>query len=250
MERGSRKHVLDWTSVPSFLKEFASLLSPIPIQFPQNTIYMPCGYGKPNEAKLDTFGPVVMPEKPVWERFQDWWLVHKRGANTPNWDIASTCLIEGHKGMVLVEAKANWLELGYQGKPLAQGASVRSLENHQKIGDAISEACLGWRSIDPRMNISRDTHYQLSNRLAFTWKLATFGIPVVLVYLGFTRDEGIRDAGAPFVDDADWHEAFNGYCKDVVPIELFEKRLEVGGVPVWLTCRSREVIEQSPPVKA
>ncbi len=249
MERGSRKHVLDWISVSSFLEEFASLLSPIPVHFPKYTIYMPCGYDKPNEAKLDTFGPAVMPDKHVWGRLQDWWLVHKRGANTPNWDIASTCLIEGRKGLVLVEAKANWPELGYQGKSIAQTASAKSIENHQKIGDAISEACVGWRAIDPRVNISRDTHYQLSNRLAFAWKLATLGIPVVLVYLGFTGDEGIRDAGAPFADDADWRKAFGEYCKDVVPIELFEKCHNVGGAPVWLTCRSRDIVEQSPPVR-
>ncbi len=40
-----------------------------------------------------------------------WWLVHERGANTPNWDIAAGCEIEGKTGVILVEAKANVPEL-------------------------------------------------------------------------------------------------------------------------------------------
>jgi len=55
----------------------------------------------------------------------------------------------------------------------------------------------------PDVRLDRDSHHQLANRLAFTWKLATLGIPVVLLY--FTgRDEGIADAGEPILDDAYW----------------------------------------------
>ena len=42
-------------------------------------------------------------------------------------------------------------------------------------------ACAAWLRTDPRVTISRDTHYQLANRLAFTWKLASLGISVVLL---------------------------------------------------------------------
>jgi hypothetical protein len=34
-------------------------------------------------------------------------------------------------------------------------------------------------------HISRDNRYQMSNRFAWSWKLASVGVPVVLVYLGF-----------------------------------------------------------------
>ena len=97
------------------------------------------------------------------------------------------------------------------------------------------------------MCISRDSHYQLANRLAFTWKLATLGIPVMLLYLGFTGDDGIRVAGRPFADDADWRNAFNAYVSDAVPLSMFDRRLEVGSTPIWLVSRSRPVIEVSPP---
>jgi hypothetical protein len=187
-----------------------------------------------------------MPDHPAWHELEDWWLCHKAGANTPNWDIAAECKIAGVSGLVLVEAKANWPELGVAGKLLSPEASSRSRANHERIGRAIDDACLAWRGVDPTFSITRDSHYQLANRLAFTWKLAELGIPVVLVYLGFTGDEGIVDAGAPFTDDADWQRAFGGYTDGVLPPELLDRRIEFGGVPVWVLSRSREVIESSP----
>lgn len=247
MERGSRKHVLDWTESPNFLREFESLLAPLPVRFTPDTVYMPRGYTDPMEARLERFGPVVMPGLAVWEQLQDWWLAHRRGANTPNWDIAATCEIEGKAGLVLVEAKANWPELGAAGKRLDKASSPKGIENHERIGAAIDEACKAWQRINPHVNISRDSHYQLANRLAFTWKLGSLGIPVILVYLGFTGDEGIRDAGAPFTDDANWRKAINEYAADVVPMELFEVRHDLGAAPVWLALRSRGILESSPP---
>lgn len=247
MDRGSRKHVLDWTGRPSFLAEFESLLSPIPVKVPPDAAFMPRGDAEPEEARLERFGPSLWSDSPAWGRLQDWWLVHRRGANTPNWDIASSCEIEGRPGLVLVEAKANWPELGLAGKRLANDASPSSVENHERIGAAIDEARAAWQHIDSAVMISRDTHYQLSNRIAFAWKLATLGIPVVLVYLGFTGDEGIRDAGAPFADDADWRKAFAEYSAGAVPTELLETRHEFDAVPVWIAVRSREVMEDSQP---
>jgi hypothetical protein len=188
-----------------------------------------------------------MPGLTVWGDLRDWWLKHKRGANTPNWDIALGCTIEGRPGLILVEAKANWPELGTGGKLLDPKASEKSRDNHNQIGVAIDQACAGWKRIDPRVSIARDSHYQLANRLAFTWKLATLGIPVVLMYLGFLGDEGIRaDAGAPFADDQDWQRAFSEYASGVVPLDLFGRRLDFGAAPVWLLSRSRPVLEQSP----
>jgi hypothetical protein len=240
--------VLDWTARPSFLGEFETLLAPIPVRCPASTRFMPRGYEHPDEARLESFGPSVMPDLGVWNELEDWWLVHKARANTPNWDIAVFCEIERRPGLVLVEAKANWPELGRAGKREPNAGSQRSIENHDRIASAIGEAQDGWRVIDSRVSISRDSHYQLANRLAFTWKLGTLGIPVVLLYLGFTGDEGIRDAGEPFTDDADWRTAFSQYADGVVPLELFERRHDLGAAPVWLSLRGRDVIEESRPV--
>lgn len=247
MERGSRKHVLDWTEQPDFLAELESLLSPIPVSISPGSYCMPRGYGNPQEARLESFLSQALPDMQLSAQLQEWWLVHTRGANTPNWDIAVACEVEGRRGLVLVEAKANWPELGRSGKKLPEGASPHSVENHLRIGTAIEESLAAWQQIDSGVAVSRDTHYQLSNRLAFSWKLASLGIPVVLIYLGFMGDDGIRDAGEPFRDDANWRAAFSEYAASVVPIELFEMRHDFGSAPVWLGVRSARVLEISPP---
>ena len=186
MYRGSRKHVLDWTDRPGFLDELRELLPEVPLEKKGDVHLMPRGHAAPDEGRLETFGPSWLPGHPAWRALEDWWLIHKAGANTPNWDIAVGCTIENRPGLVLVEAKAHWFELSTAGKSLASDASQNSRQNHAHIGAAIDEACAGWRRTDSRVTISRDTHYQLANRLAFTWKLASLGIPVALIY-GFHR---------------------------------------------------------------
>ena len=237
-------HSVAYAVNPSLFASAEAAL-PAPIRFPPAPVFMPHGYGSPAEARLETFGPRWQPDDPVWPALQRWWLAHAVGANTPNWDIAAGCLIEDRPGLVLVEAKANWPELGTAGKLQSHAASERSNANHVRIGAAIDEACSGWRQVAPRFDIRLTSHYQLANRLAFTWKLASLGFPIVLIYLGFTGDEGIRDAGVPFADDADWQTAFRQYAATTVPLDLLDRRLDIGPAPVWLLSRSRRVLAQS-----
>lgn len=245
--RGSRKHVLDWTERSTFLLELVELLKPCPIRVAEDTIFMPRGYSSPNEARLESFGPDWLPQGVAWSELQKWWLKHPAGATTPNWDIAVGCTIGGKPGLVLVEAKANWSESKIDGKDLPQSASDRSRENHEHIGRAIAEANAGWQRIDARVAITRDSHYQLANRLAFAWKLATVGVSVALVYLGFTGDRGIWDAGKPFKSTENWRRAFSEHCRNVVHLELFERQHTIGLSQVWLLVRDRPVLKSSPP---
>lgn len=243
--RGSRKHVLDWTGQRAFLPELAGMAAPAQVIGLESASYMPQGYAAPDEARLESFGPARLPDNPAWDELQRWWLKHPRGANTPNWDIAVGCIIENRPGLMLVEAKANWPELNTAGKASQDPSRSSSIDNHLHIGAAIAEACEGWRRLDARISISRDSHYQLANRLAFTWKLAQLGIPVVLIYLGFLGDEGIRDAGTPFSDDADWQHAFGNYIRSAFPTDLLGRRIDAGKAPAWILSRSRLVLEQS-----
>lgn len=247
MFRGSRKHVLDWTDGAEFCVELLNLLQPIDVRVSARSSWMPRGYGFVREARLESFGPAALPHPTVWQELRGWWLARERGANTPNWDIALSCEIEGRPGLALVEAKANVPEMSYSGKTLNETASPASRENHERIGYAIEEACAALRVVDPRTAISRDTHYQLSNRVAFAWKLASLGIPTVLVYLGFWGDHGIIDAGEPIRDPAHWCEAFANYAHSTVPGELFERRIDCGAAPTWFIVRSRPVIQPSEP---
>ena len=156
------------------------------------------------------------------------------------------CEVEGRPGLVLVEAKANVPELSVAGKLLDTVASSASSENHQQIGRAISEACAELQRVSASTAISRDSHYQLSNRVAFAWKLASLGVPTVLVYLGFCGDDGIVDAGMPFADPTHWNAVFAEYARSVVPQDLFERRIDCGAASAWLLIRSRQVLETSP----
>jgi len=250
MDRGSRKHVLDWTDQPGFCVELLQVVSPlVDARITARSRWMPRGYAAREEARLETFGPSVVPEAD-WTGLRRWWLAHERGANTPNWDIALACEIEGRPGLILVEAKANVAELSTDGKPSNADASAASRENHERIGQAITEACTALQRISGKTAISHTSHYQLSNRVAFAWKLASLGIPTALVYLGFVGDAGIADAGAPFADDADWKRVFAAYAHALVPENLFEARIDCGAAPAWFLVRSRQVIQQSMPATA
>lgn len=247
MYRGSRKHVLDWTDRPEFAIELLQLVAPVECRFSARSQWMPRGRTAPEEARLETFGPRALPHSQAWPALRTWWLAHDRGANTPNWDIAATCEIEGTPGLILVEAKANVPELSVAGKSLDATPSPASGANHERIGLAIQEACDALRQMSPSIAISRDSHYQLSNRVAFAWKLASLGIPTVVVYLGFVGDAGIVDAGAPFTDAAEWEASFAQYSASTVPRDVFERRLECGAAAAWLLVRTRPVLEVSGP---
>lgn len=245
--RGSRKHVLDWTSQPEFLSELFALVSPVACRRVPSTRWMPKGHTDKIEARLETFGPKAYPGHRAWPVLTKWWLQHPVRANTPNWDVAVSCEVDGTPGLILLEAKANVPELGTGGKPLAVDATDNSKDNHQRIAFAIEEARAGLEGALPGIAISRDSHYQLSNRLAFAWKLATLGIPTVLLYLGFTGDQGIRDAGMPFENDEHWQQVFGAHLNVVCPTSPLAGPVNVGAAPFWVLSRSRPVLEVSPP---
>jgi hypothetical protein len=154
--------------------------------------------------------------------------------------------VENRPGVILVEAKANVPELSGAGKAREKNASIRSQENHEQISFAISEARTQLQSALPGLRIDRDDHYQLSNRLAFSWKLASLGIPAVLIYLGFIGDSGIRDVGAPFDDDDHWQTTFAQHLKHVCPSPLLDVRVDTGNAAFWVIARSRRILSLSP----
>ena len=160
-----------------------------------------------NEAQLGNPkkpNNLVQPE--IHRKLTDWWLAVQRGSmTTPCWDIASTCTVRGEPGLLLVEAKAHAGELDLKGKRLHRTASSNSQENHKQIGWAIVEASDGLASATGKpWGLSRDHRSQLSNRFAWSWKLASLGIPVVLLYLGFLNAQDMADDGPLFRSEAEW----------------------------------------------
>jgi hypothetical protein len=246
MYRGSRKHILDWTEQPDFIVRLLDMILPVQAHVTAGSIWMPRGYRFPDEARLETFGSEFLKDHHAWPVLRRWWLRHERGANTPNWDLAVGCEIEGKPGLIVVEAKANKAELKSEGKePPSDSSSQRSVENHKHIAHAIGEARQGLHTLGFETRIDRDRYYQLSNRIAFAWKLASVGIPTVLVYLGFLGDSGIADVGPQFGDDADWRSTFLDHALQVGTDGLFQNRVEIGCAAAWFLVRSRSVIEVS-----
>lgn len=204
------------------------------VTVPAHSIWMPSGIHNVSEAELgNPRKPNNMVSSEIHKLLQEWWL--QVPARTPNWDIASTCRVDGETGLLLIEAKAHAGELSRKGKSFqSKSASVNSTRNHAQIGQAIEEANAGLRSatgLDWRL--SRDSHYQVANRFAWAWKLATMKIPVVLVYLGYLcADEMASDNSISFDSLESWHSIVEEHSKDIVPRGCWHQVIYVNGTPL------------------
>jgi len=243
--RGSRKHILDWCELPRFLPELLAL-APTRARAGPESSWLPTGYRCPDEAVLDNFGPAVLPQITAWAALKAWWLRHSRGANTPNWDLALTCELDGEPGLLLIEAKAHAAELKVEGKTPVQANSRNSADNDEQIRGAIAEAAGQLAALGYPTHISADSHYQLSNRLAFTWKLASLGVPTVLIYLGFLGDTGLGGEFRPFFSHDEWKGVLTEHAHEIRAEGLLDTHFVVGDTPAWVLVRSRPVLEVSP----
>jgi len=196
--------------------------------------WLPRGFDDLEEAKLGKT-PGFLPEQ-VGEAVTDWWLAVRRSANVPNWDIASTCLATGEPGLILVEAKAHAKELSRDGKK--RPSSPNGWANHRKIEQAIQQANAALNGILPGWALSADSHYQLCNRFAWAWKLASLRVPVILVYLGFLN---AGDMAEPFESPDAWERAVREYSCGLVPATAWGKALDVNGTPLGVLIRSMQV---------
>jgi hypothetical protein len=203
---------------------------------------MPRGFEDQHEAQLGKAVGLLGQEH--CRTIQSWWLAAPTATSqTPNWDIASTCVIGGKKGILLIEAKAHDEELLREagGKSLQSTASKNSQLNHDRIGKRIQEASAGLRKetgLDWRL--SRDQSYQMSNRFASSWKLTTIGFPVILVYLGFIGAEEMRDRGKPFKNAVEWDSLVRAQSGALLPGEVWNREWEVGSQPLIPLIRSCE----------
>lgn len=168
------------------------------------------------------------------QQLKEWWLaVRKDTAPTPSWDIVSSCLVSGRKGLLLVEAKAHFTELQKDDPCDAKGGNRRRIKcAMEEANTSLGELTGGvWR-------LSTRHHYQLSNRFAWAWKLASIGVPVVLVYLSFLNAEEMADQ---FRSQSDWRQTVIAYSKDVVDVSCWSETLDVGGTPLLPLIRVAEV---------
>ncbi|MGA2331727.1 MAG: hypothetical protein ABSG75_08200 [Syntrophales bacterium] len=195
--------------------------------------WMPQGFDDIKEAQLNRAPRLIDPE--ISEQLTAWWLAPaSRRSRTPNFDIASSCMIEGKPGLLLIEAKAHDEELNKEvnGRKLAFNSSHDRKASHETIAAAIANAREGLeKATSLRWFISRDSHYQMSNRFAWAWKLTEFGIPIILVYLGFLKAEEMVDQGKPFANYSEWEQLVKAHSESLFPYDVWGQRWVVNGQP-------------------
>ena len=242
-QRGSkpRCHYLTHGSRQDVAARLTSLAAPFASISP-NDYWMPDGFDDVREAQLHK---AKLVEKAARDTLRSWWLAPESSrAKTPNFDIASTCTIEGAgKGLLLIEAKAHDEELNRE----AGGRVIRNLvadpkwatsdekrrqrsednraASHGLIKQAIEEARAGLEQVTASpCGISRDDCYQMSNRFAWAWKLTQLGTPVVLVYLGFLNAADMKKDGKPFTDRGEWEQLVRSHSARLFSPEVWDRR--------------------------
>lgn len=234
--RGSkpRCHLLTHGSPDAVAARLTALVDPFAQVSPRDR-WMPEGFAESEEATLPEANR-LLPEG-VRSELQRWWLAVAAGnTRTPNWDIASTCSIEGRQGILLIEAKTHDQELIKEEtgrKSIEAPVSANGRRNHLRIGWCIEDASIGLaHDTGLTWALSRDWNYQMSNRFAWAWRLATLGIPVVLVYLGFLRCDEMSDQGTPLAGGDDWERLVKRHSQPLFPPEVWGKQWTCGGQPL------------------
>lgn len=217
--KGSRKHVLDLIDNPDFVSIMNKILFPFDVVLEDKKTLRPKGYIDTSEFRLQRYSNEhklvnLFPNLKGFN-FNTWWNPH--GGSAPTWDMISLCKLNGKDALLLVEVKAHTNEFDTYGKKEKDTPTDGSEANQKNIKKRIKEACDDLKNTSTGFNVSIDTHYQLSNRVAFSWKLNQLNIPVVLLYLGFTGDTYFKDY---FTDESHWEKEFKHYLNGIVPYDF------------------------------
>lgn len=233
--RGSRLRCLLLTNnAPDYVADFLnSLIAPHALVTPEDR-WAPRGFLNPDEAKLgETSGFLCDSDRAEITR---WWLALPGRANTPNWDLISTCRIENRRGLILAEAKAHEAEFS------DDRTGATNPENSRQIEKALSEATAAWNALASGFALSTSSHYQLSNRFAFAWKVAKMGTPVVLLYLGFLDAQEMAGGSRILLKDhAQWRHCLLSGSKGTIPEDIWDKTFDVDGTPLTVSICSAVV---------
>jgi len=190
------------------------------VEIRDDFVYYPQGYKASNEVRLGDASPLLDDNRR--KALIKWWLDIEKDTSrqTPNWDFACSALIHDEPGLILIEAKAHMDELIHTDPCKAED---------EKSRDAIKLA-IEWTNKQlnglklGRFAMDIHTHYQISNRFAWSWKLASLGVPVVLIYLGFLHTTEMKKRILESHDD--WVKIMRDYSKDLVPEQVWGGKLQ------------------------
>jgi hypothetical protein len=230
--RGSRLRCLMFTTMPrkQVARCLTEVVQPYGVVNATRDQWMPRGFLNPDEPKLGEATSFLSAEHR--DILTGWWLAVADKANTPNWDVVSTCTIEDRQGLILIEAKAHGAELSGAGK------TAGNEKNDRSIRAAILQANEGLNQLNTGWNLNADTHYQLCNRFAWGWKITSLGVPVILVYLGFLNVDEMADKGQPFQSVIEWADTIRRHAHGIVPDRAWNTRLEINGTPMCALIRA------------
>jgi hypothetical protein len=184
------------------------------IKFPEEFEYYPKGFINPTEIQLDKRAIGVGGSTDYCASLNKWWL--KKNAKTPTWDLVCNAEIGGPPGLILVEAKAHKGELINKSDKL--GAEKGS-QNYIKIAGALDEfrEPYGYK-------LKYEECYQMSNRIAWGIKLASIGIPVVLIYLGFEHATEMEKEDTQINNLRGWISMVKE-CSKIIDFDDWEKEV-------------------------
>jgi hypothetical protein len=244
-DRGSRKHILDLLEGGDFGAQMAIVLNGTPVHLVDPPLQQPASRKcKADWCEYDA--EKYLSRHPVrgWAGSLPscWWVKGQR--TRPTWDLICHVQVSEAPGLLLTEAKAHEGELDWPGKRLSASATVASKANHVQIAHCIQEANSALNNLcDGLFNLNVNSHYQLANRITYAWKLASLGLPIVLLYLGFIGDTYfIADY---FQNDAHWQRVMGGYLQGTVSQQFPERVHKLNAGSLQMLVRSLPVAEIS-----
>ena len=241
-DRGSRKHILDLVSSPDFAPTLDVLLAGTGFRVGKDRHCRPVGRSCAadwNEYRVEDYlqRHPVSSQGPILDR--KWWISH--AGNRPNWDLICRITDGTSDGLLLVEAKAHEGEMSEQNrKSQPDPSNPNSVANARQIRHVLQQtnSAMGRLGFGA-FGLSADHHYQLSNRIAYAYKLATLGLPVILMYLGFVGD---RYFPTDWIRSPDhWQRLIEGYLQGVVPLGLPERTVSTGSGSLVMVVRSLDL---------
>ena len=113
------------------------------------------------------------------------------------------------------------------------------MANQVSVENAINEANTSISKTVKDIKLSTENCYHLSSRIAEAWWLASKGIPVVLLYVGFLNDEKLSfKKHNIFTTDAEWQDLFKKHTEKVGVDKLLEKSIDCGAASFTTIVRS------------
>ena len=242
-DKGSYHHMLDLVASSHFETIISDLLEGTSARLADPDCRHPKGRRKKKdwtEARIEDFLRKNSVSTLPNGLDRKWWIPYK--GNRPTWDLLCHIEVEKKPGLLIVEAKARVKELSENDSKAAPDLkNPRSRANDYSVRLRLCEASLALTDLDlGRFRLSADDHYQLSNRLAYLHKLASEGVPTVLMYLGWLKSPDWPVD--PLQDTNHWETIVRDHMQAIAPWAFVGRSHEVErGASMQMVVRSLSV---------